>query len=172
MISQTSVNTNNGFTLIEVILYVAIVTIVITALVQFAIVIVNNNTKSATQQEVYNNARFISEKIKYEIRNASGINSLSTSQIILATTDVNTNPTTVSLSGNNIFIKRAGFAPINLNSTYTTISNLSFINYSSSDLKTKNIQYTFTISAAFGNQARQEYQESLSIQSSAELRSN
>src|SRR3989344_7372816 len=65
-----------GFTLIELILYMALVSIVLTAIVPFAWNIIGGGVKSSAQQEVFSQARFVSERIKYEIRNASGITSV------------------------------------------------------------------------------------------------
>jgi hypothetical protein len=60
---------------------------------------------------------------------------------------------------------------VQLNSTHTTISSLVFTNYSSGDNKTKHIQSVFTVLAAF-SAGRQEYQDALSLEASAEVRSN
>ena len=57
-----------GFTFIELILYVAIVTIILSALVPFAWSAIETGVKSAVKQEVNANARYLSERIKYEIR--------------------------------------------------------------------------------------------------------
>src|SRR3989339_1661416 len=57
-----------GFTLIEVVLYVGIIGIGFGAVVPFAWSMIGNGAKSAVQQEVTGNARFVSEKIKREVR--------------------------------------------------------------------------------------------------------
>lgn len=162
-----------GFTFIELIIYVAIVSIVMTALIPFAWNVIEGGTKSATQQEVFANARFISEKIRYEIRNSIGINSVSASSISLVTSIAGTNPTIIDLSGGNVRIKQGAGSTISLNSTDTRISSLIFTNYTSGDNKTKHIGFTLTVNANYtGAGARQEYNESTTIESSAEVRSN
>ncbi len=83
--SQYKLN-NKGFTFIELILYVAIVAIMMTALIPFAWNAIEGGVKSATEQEVFSQARYVSERIKYEVRNASSINSVTATQISLATT--------------------------------------------------------------------------------------
>lgn len=161
-----------GFTLIELILYIAIVTIMMSALVPFTWGILGNSIKSSTEQEVYTQARYVSERIKQEIRNANGINSVNSPE---GTIDLNTttNATTViDLSGGKIRIKYgAAGTPNPLNSTDTTISALTFTNNTSVDSKTKNISFSFTIADNYSS-TRQEYIETLNIQSSAEVRSN
>lgn len=160
-----------SFTLIELLLYVAIVGFVLTSLVQFSLNVINGGTKSATQQEVYSNARFISERIKYEIRSAIGINQVTPTQISLITETPTTNPTVISYLSGNITIKQGVSAVKNLNSTNTTIPTFVFTNYSSADNKSKHIGIAYTINANF-NSTRQEYQENLSVETSAEIRSN
>jgi len=69
--------TKIGFTFVELLLYISVVSIMISSLVLFALTIINNGAKSSTHQEVFSQARYISERFKYEIRNATGINSVS-----------------------------------------------------------------------------------------------
>lgn len=164
-----------GFTFIELILYVAILTIVLSALVPFAWNAVETGVKSAVQQEVNANARYVSERIKYEIRNANSITSINNTSCTNNIIEINTttNPVTIiDVSGGKIRIRYgAGGTPINLNSNNTNVSCLTFTDYRSGDAKTKHIQFTINIAAAFGV-ARQEYQDSVVIESSAEVRSN
>ncbi|MEI6326750.1 MAG: prepilin-type N-terminal cleavage/methylation domain-containing protein [Candidatus Roizmanbacteria bacterium] len=162
---------HKGFTFIELVLYLAIVTTVMGALVLFAWRIIGSGAKSATEQEVFSAARYASERIKYEIRNASGVNSVASNSISLASTNGAQNPTVIDLSGGKIRVKYGASAAININSTDTNVSSLTFTNYSSLDNKTKNIQFSFTLDSNY-NTVAQEYVESTSIRGDAELRSN
>jgi type II secretory pathway pseudopilin PulG len=168
--TKYKVQRSNGTTLIEVLLYVGIVAIISTALVQFALTAITSATKSTTQQEVSSVGRSIARRIQYEIRNASDINSISATQISLVTKTPSTNPTVISLSGGNVTIKQGTGSVTNLNSSNTTISSFTFTDYSSSDTKTKHIEFQFDIQAAFGSSGRQEYTDALSFASSAEVR--
>lgn len=161
-----------GFTLIELILYIAIVTIVVSAMIPFAWNVIEGGVKSTTEQEVFSNARFVSERIKYEIRNASGITSVGASSISL--TNFSPDTTTVidlNVPTGKIRINKNGTGAVNLNSNDTTATALTFTNYTSVDNKTKNIQFNFTLGSNFG-QTRQEYQQTATIEGDAELRSN
>lgn len=160
-----------GFTFIELLLYMAIVTIVLSSLVPFAWNIIGAAAKSNTEEEVFSQSRYISERIKYEIRNASGINSVSATSISLANSVAAQNPTVIDLSGGNVRIKQGAGATTNLNSPDVAISSLTFTNNTSGDNKTKNITFVFTLNANYGT-AGQEYIETTSIRSSAEVRSN
>jgi type II secretory pathway pseudopilin PulG len=162
-----------GFTYIELILYVAIVIIVLAALVPFAWNVIEGGVKSTTEQEVFSNAQYISERLKYEIRNASGINSVTPTQISLSVASSSANPTVISLSSGNLTITQGSGSAQLLNSQNTTISSLNFTNYTSADTKTKNIQFIFTLAAKYaGAGLRQEYNESTIIEGAAEIRSN
>lgn len=161
-----------GFTLIEILIYVSIVSLLMTVLIPFAWNVIEGGTKSATEREVFSNARFLSERIKYEIRNATNINSVSSTQISLANLNPNLNPTIINLSGNNMQIQQGSGSATTLNSQDTKIENLTFTNFTSSDNKTKHIKFSFTVSANYNAGQRQEFNESTTIESSSEIRSN
>lgn len=172
MIRMSNVSVaKKGFTLIELILYMAIVTIVMGSLIPFAWNVIGGSSKSSAEQEVSSQARYVSERIKYEIRNANGINSVSASSIDL---DTDTNATTViDISGGKIRIKYgADGTPVNLNSDDTNTTVLVFTDYTSADYKTKHIQFSFAIDDNY-NSSRQEYDAPVvTVESGAELRSN
>lgn len=160
-----------GFTLIELILYMAIITIVLGALIPFAWDIIGGSVKSSAEQEVSSQGRYVSERIKLEIRDASGITSVAAGTISLTNFSPDTT-TVIDLSGGKIRVNKNGSGAINLNSDDTSVTALTFTNYTSADNKTKNIQFNFTIDDNYGS-SRQEYQvPPITVQSSAELRSN
>lgn len=162
-------NMNKGFTLIELILYTAILSIVLSAFSLFAWDTINNGAKNNTEAEVFSQARFISERIKYEIRNASGINSVSANSISLSNFNSSLNPTVISLTSGNVQIKQGSSSTTSLNSPDMTISSLVFTNNSSVDNKTKNISFQFTLNSI---SSRQEFIETTTIKDSVEVRSN
>jgi Tfp pilus assembly protein FimT len=164
---------HDGFTLMELVLYIGIVTILLSAVIPFAWNIIEGGVKSATGQEIFTQGQYVSNRITYEIRNASDINSISPTQISLATATPSTNPTIISLNAGVINMQQGAASPIALNSVNTTIQSLAFTNYSSSDNKTKNIQFVFTIAAKYpGAGSRQEYNGSVTMEGSAEVRNN
>lgn len=164
------VNNNRGFTFIELILYVSILTIMLSAIIPFAWDVIGSSVKSATQQEVNTQARYVSERIKYEIRRASGITTVTSTSLSLTNFSPDTT-TVIDLSGGKIRINKNGGGYINLNSNNTTIPSLTFTDYRSADNKTKNIQFTFTLNSAFGS-TNQKYTATTFIESDAEVRSN
>src|SRR5579864_3811602 len=109
----------DGFTLIELILYIGIVTIMMSALIPFAWNIIEGGVKSSTKQEIFTQAQYVANRITFEIRNASGINSVSPNQISLSTATPATNPTIISLTAGVINLQQGSASPIALNSKNT-----------------------------------------------------
>ena len=107
-----NVNRNSGFTYIEMILYISIVVIMMNALVPFAWNVIGTGAKSATQQEVSSAARYVSERISFEIRNASDINTgastfgSSPGTLSLAHSISAQNPTLITLTSGKVTIKQ------------------------------------------------------------------
>lgn len=165
---------NKGFTLIELILYMAIITIVMSALIPFAWNMIEGSAKSSVEQEVSSQARYVSERIKYEIRRASGITSVGATSISLTNFSPDTT-TIISLSGGKMQINKNGAGVVNLNSDdtiITTVGGVIFTDYRSADNKTKHIQFGFTIDDNYTG-SRQEYNApAMTIEGSTELRSN
>lgn len=160
-----------GFTFIEMLLYVGILALLMGSLLPATWEFLGSRAKVNTNSEVYSQVRNISERIKYEIRNASGINSVANTSISLASSVAANNPTVIDQLGAFIRIKQGAAAAVNLNSSDSTVSGLVFTNYTSGDNKTKNIQFVFTMSANYVT-GRQEFKISSAIEGDAELRSN
>src|SRR3989344_8835546 len=91
--SRTGFGISKGFTLIELILYIAIVGIFISGAILFAWDIIYGRVRSNAQQQVSQNLRLAGKRMIYEIRNASDVNSISASSLSLALTDPARNPT-------------------------------------------------------------------------------
>lgn len=164
-------NSLNGFTLIELIIYVSIMTVIITAVIPFSRDMILNGAKSSVQEEVYGSGRYIAERIKSEIRNAKGINSVSGSTLSLQDFVAANDPTVIDLSAGKVRIKQGAGSAINLNSNDTNVTSLTFTNNSSLDNKTKNISYSISLQSTSAS-TRQEYQADINVSGSAEIRSN
>ena len=165
---------NKGFTLVELILYIAIISIFIGGAVLFAWNVIYGQVKSSIHQEVNQNLRLASKRIIYEIRNASDINSVTSSTLSLSSSDSARNPTVFDLFEGQL---RIGYgtsgacpatAPCPLTSNRVSVTSLSFTDVSSNP-DSKNIQFTITIESIAD---RPEWQMSETYSSTAELRSN
>lgn len=171
---------SRGFTLIELLIYLAIVSVVINTLIILAINLIGLGSKSNRQGDVQSATQFIFGKIKYEVRNASDINSSSSDfglnlaanpgkKISLAESGVD-NPVVFDVLNGQARISRGGATPIPLNPVGTTVSDLSFTNLSSGDGLTKQLKFTLTITASTPSPGN--IFESMAVESSAELRSH
>lgn len=173
---QTS---QSGFTFIELILYVAIIGLIMTAAINFAFDLMTGRTKSHAQQEVSQNARLISKRIQYEIRNASAINSLSATSLCLASATAARNPTRIYLSGNALRIGWGGGGTTcatttndqTLTSNEIQVTGLTFQNLSSVGNTSQHVKFSFTLKTLNpGGRAEWDYQQTMT--SSTELRSH
>lgn len=178
---------SKGFTFLELILYISIVTVMLAAIIPFALNVITGGAKSTVEQEVFSQARYVSERLKYEIRNASNINNgscpsstCSNFGVDLATDSIKqislketggSDPTIFNIASGKLMIKQGGASSVEINSTDTNVTSLIFTNYTSFDNKTKHISFTFTLASNYLGQ-RQEFKETVTLEGSAEVRSN
>lgn len=164
-------NSTRGFTLIELILYVAILSIFIGGAIQFAWNIIYSRTKTLEYQNVTQNARLIAERVALEIRNASSISSIGTSSITLNTDDSARNPTVIDLSGGRVRIGygSSGSCPTStpcfLTDNNVTVSSLAFTDLSAS--YSANVRVVVVVSDTAD---RLEYSVSDTATATAEIR--
>lgn len=164
-----------GFTLIELIIYLTLVSIFLSGAIFFAWDIIYGRVKSQIQQEVSQNLRLASQRISFEIRNAAGINTLSGSSLSLEMSNPSRDPTVFDVSAGRL---RIGYgstgpcpvtAPCNLTSNQVRVTGLSFTDLSS-DSESININFTITLESN-NPSGRQEWNRSQTYSSSVELRS-
>ena len=134
-----------GFTLIELILYVTLVSIFLTAAILFAWNIIYGREKSFQQSIVDQSARIALAKISYEIRRAGDIQSLSANQLVLESEG---STTTIEKSGSELLITSNGMGPYSLASNQVAVTNLAFTNLSSVDNSSKIISIELTLRQA------------------------
>lgn len=134
-----------GFTLIELILYIALVSIFITGAIFFAWDVIYGREKAFQQQIVEQNSRAILARIAYEIRRASDINSVTSSSIQL---ENGVNDTTISLSSGTVQTTTGGAGPFSLSSNQVVVTDLSFTNLTSANNNTNNIDISITVRQA------------------------
>ena len=165
-------NKQSGFTLVEMILYIAICSIFLTGLVYFTWDVVYGRIRSFTHQEFNQNIRFASKRISYEIKNASAVNSISANAISLEMSDLARNPTEFQLVNGRLKVGygTSGNCPVNspcfLTSNKVNVTNLSFTDLSSGN--SKNIKFVLTVEST-GD--RREYSISETVETAVEVRS-
>lgn len=75
------INKLNGFSLIEVVIYIAIISAILTVAIFFTWDVISNQTKSIVIVEVNQNSRYILEKVARDIRQANRLNSVSSNTL-------------------------------------------------------------------------------------------
>ena len=161
-----------GFTLIELILYIVLVTIMLSTLIPFAWNVIEGGVKVTVEQEVYSQARYLSERIKKEIRDASTATCTSATVLTLTNSVAAKSPTTITLASNAVSITQGTQIPssVRLHSNDTLVSASGNFCTTYTGTNTDNVQISFTIADNYSGTTRQEYNESLNVQFSAETR--
>ncbi|MDP2684256.1 MAG: prepilin-type N-terminal cleavage/methylation domain-containing protein [bacterium] len=148
IIARIMTNNNAGFTLIETLIYIAIISIIMTAFVSFAISISNTRNKTYVVQEVQANARFALDTMSRKIREAEAVTS--------PTTGASANSLLLDMQGvspditfdvnNGILRMTEGInLPISLTANEVDIDSISFTNFGGSG-KRENIKIEMNVS--------------------------
>jgi Tfp pilus assembly protein PilW len=121
-----------GFTLIEFILYFALIGLVIGAVTAFSIDVVKTRSKTAVIAEVEQNMRFGLQRVLRTVRQASkfeaGASTLSNDNGVLSLDMIaaSNSPTVFDLSGGALRIKEGTAAAVPLTSPLVTVTKLRF----------------------------------------------
>jgi len=132
----------HGFTLIELILYMTLVSAFVTGAVLFAWDVVYGREKFNQQQTVEQSMKMALARISYEIRRAKNIQSVSKEQLVL---DNGGSTTTIASSSGRIVITTAGSGPYTLTSNQVIVTDLSFANVTSTNNNSKNIKVSLSV---------------------------
>ena len=124
---------SKGFTLIEIILYIAILGIIITVITNFSLDSLQEKNNQQSKQIVTQDANFVLDKITHEIENATKINrfeslfgnTIPAWRIVL--NKKNGTVVTISLSGSNVYYQENLNPPEMISSPNTKISTLNFL---------------------------------------------
>ena len=162
----------NGFTIIETIVYVAIFSLVVGALVTFILNINSSRLRSQTMLEVKGQGADLMRILTTAIKNSTAINSpgtgLSSGVISIETSDPAKNPTIFSANGEAIFITEGSADPIALTNNKVRVTGLVFTNATKIDTPGV-VQIRFTIQNT-ALQTLPEQQYSIDFYGTATLR--
>lgn len=160
-----------GGTLIELILYVALISTILTSVSTFLIFVLEGRVKNTLIQETYGQASFAVEVINKSIKEAEEIinplQSGTSNSLVLV---VSGETITFDLSNGKIEMTRGIGLPTSLTNEDLIITNLNFNNYSKDDTSGI-IQTTFDVESTSDNN-RKEFNFTTSIQTSSGLRPN
>ena len=163
-----------AFTFFEVILYIALASIVIGILFSYGWNIVSMRVKSATIRDTLAGARLVDERLSQEIRSASSIDSENSNfsapdeKIAMSTPS---GQVVVESNSDKISIKR-GDAPAQfLHADNVRIKNLNFFDSGGGSGHVRFVGFSFTAEAYYpDSRDRAEYQYSVNWQGGAEVR--
>src|SRR5262245_23945386 len=127
-----SAQNKTGYTLIELLLYVSIVGILLTATVMFVGSVMSARVKTQSIAEVEQQGTFIMDYISQTIRNADSITTPtagnSAAGLTLAVPTGVLSPTVFDLSSGVVRVKEGAGSAIALSGSKVTITNLTFTN--------------------------------------------
>lgn len=125
-----------GFTLIELILYIAIMGLTITSIFYFLSMVLNAKVKNQTVIEVEQQGESVILEMAQAIRNATSINyptfGTSSSTISLVMASSTKNPTIFKLSSSTLQIIEGTSSAINLTNNLVAVTGLTFKNLGTS----------------------------------------
>lgn len=165
---------NKGFTLIEIVIYVGILSLILLLIGSVILYFTQSNSQAKGDREVLESARRALEEITYEINAAKGIYTPTTTanQLSLETSKyLPTGETTTYidffLCGLRICLKKESQNPTYLTQDTVQVSNLTFNQISTNDSTSIRINLTVTYKDTINN-----VQPSVSLTSTATLRDN
>lgn len=168
--------TQGGFTLIETLIYIAIVGMAVSSLIYFSIAVGNARTKSYVVEEVQASTRAALNIIERAVRTAESVDrEVSTfgadpGVLVLHVTDVTKEPTTIALSADDgtLTITEGAGEPQLLMSDEVFVSNLVFTDLTGSSTRERiRIEMTADYENASGNS---NYTYSQSLQTAVSVR--
>ncbi|MFC1802140.1 prepilin-type N-terminal cleavage/methylation domain-containing protein [Patescibacteria group bacterium] len=167
-------NNKKGFTLIEFLLYISIISVVLLIAGGIALNILLAKAKLGAIDEVNQNTRVIVEKVLSSIRNAEVVNSplqgATSSSLSLQMANSYQNPTVFDLSGSSVRVSEGGGPAVNLNSDSVFVSDLFFTNTSYTDTPGT---ITFQITSKYYNpNSQNEYNFEKTFYATANIRKN
>lgn len=123
-----------AFTLIELLIYVAIFSVVIVAFITIFVSIIQIQSKQSASGEVESQSQFLLQQVQYYVEEASLIDmpqDTATTTLTLRMANPNADPTYITLASGTIYLQQgATGTPEALSSNQVAISNLSFTKHS------------------------------------------
>lgn len=143
---------NSGFTLVELLVYLGVISFVLLAVASFAFEFATSSLKSSVIEEVNRNARFAMSRVAQEIRESSDVNTGSSTfgsnpgTLSLATASGGTNPTIINVASGALDIQQGAGAVLPLTSSKVSVTNFTVENLAVAG-KTKEIRVTLTLTS-------------------------
>lgn len=163
-----------GITLIETMLYLGLVVLVLGAVFSYGWNVMGLSVKSRIAQGADETARLVAERVVAEIHAADSVdqgNSNFGDMPAKLTLQTAGDTVTISVSGNQLWIRRGAGSAIALNAADFSIKNFIFTQQVSATDETQFVGFSFDVEAAYpGSDKRSEYQYVLPIRAGSALR--
>ncbi len=171
IIHNKIIKNKNGYTLVEMLLYVVLLGIVMIVIVGVFLTISRTNSRVMSLIEINSNAYSAMERMAYEIANAENIymptsnfinynfDAAKASQFSLITeqsvpSNENNAFLDFYLENNTIFIKQDGVAPIALTSENVRVESLNLYYYKNDERESVKINFTVSPNSAVNSSAK------------------
>ncbi|GEM_PF-1930298 len=173
--NYNSAKNRKGFTLIELVVYLALVSGILVTATSFAWNIINSRTKAFAVQEVAQNGRFISERLVQVVHQAMKIvepqPGESSERLLLTMRESADDPTKFIFSDGRLFMARGDGEPLVMNSDQVFVKSLRFVNLSPSNAKSQNLKIIIELEHV-NPENRQEWRAAEIFTTAVELRDN
>lgn len=134
-----------GFTLIEVIIYLALFTILMGGTITTAYSVFDSSDRDQARTIAQEEGDFLIAKINWALSGTKNINISSSTELFVEKRDASgTATTTIYLSGTDFYLSRGSNPPVLLNNSNVEVSNLVFARSGSIP---ERVQATFKVSA-------------------------
>lgn len=168
--------TASAFTLVELLVYIGLLGLFLSAIYPFALGLFGLSAKAQAMRETSSAARIIGEEIVSVIRSAKDIDT--------GASDFGTNPgrlvlkqygsderLVIDVADGRVRMTDGAGIPVSLNGSSVRVTSLVFENASSSDGSSRHVDFHLTVEFASGS-SRSEYVSAVSIAAGAEIRNN
>ncbi len=140
---------NRGFTLIEVIIYLALFSVIIGGAMSGVYQLVQSNDANAQKIIVEQEGNFLLRKIDWALSNVANVTvpaeAASGQTLKIDKVNYTQNPIEFNLAGSNLELKKGGGSAVALNSSYTLLSDLLFEHLPPSGAKPAAIKTSFKL---------------------------
>ncbi|MBI2592680.1 MAG: type II secretion system protein [Candidatus Colwellbacteria bacterium] len=121
---------SSGFTLIEILIYIGLITVITGSFIASAYQIIDSRGRVQNQLELTENKKFLVEKLKWILASNQTINlpgqGASGASLSVNKLNYGSNPLVVDLVSNQIRLALGGGEPVPLTNSQVTVSSLTF----------------------------------------------
>ncbi len=162
---------SGGFTLIEILLVIGLLSIVLTTIISFALTVSEQNLKRLLIHSTSQEGRAITERIEYVIRNAESVDSVAVDRIELGKVGAS-GTMAIFLRDERMFLDD-GTGEVALSSTDIRVTSLQFEDYSLSSNRSDGIGYQIVFEPDRGVSGGESvFQTSMLFRGAADTRSS